>query len=155
MTTPAAFSALHIAQKPQRQPPDPDTWHCEQDEVRDWDSNSPSAPLNMEGWVEEMWPRASILVPGGNALDRLAGTGGLGVYTADFKGYTDGIGNARVPSPSGPQGIGWARGMDVPDGHPPCCSQNCGVAVASAESPPEEGGLWATTGSSRTYVTDQ
>lgn len=67
-------------------------------------------------------------------LDCLGSTGGLGVHTQDLRGYTDGTGNARDSSPSGPPGIGWASGVDVPDGHLPCRSQNCGVAVVSAVS---------------------
>lgn len=62
------------------------------------------------------------LVAGGSALDCVGGARGLGVHTADSRGYMDGVGNATVPSPSGQPGVSWASGVDVPDGHPQCRS---------------------------------
>lgn len=91
MMTPAAFFALSC-------PLDPGTWHCE-DEVGGHENNGSSFPGH--GQVEEMCPPppSLYLVPGGNMLDCLGSTGGLGVHTQDLGGYTDGTGNARDPVP--------------------------------------------------------
>lgn len=54
----------------------------------------------MDRWRRCASPPPSLyLVPGGNMLDCLGSTGGLGVHTQDLGGYTDGTGNARDPVP--------------------------------------------------------